>query len=129
MNAKVLVARQAQVVLTESGSLSQQSQSSLEAASALWKRVPTRDASGKRLSDLMIIFPDCDFKQKSQFDQIVDQIQQVLCSYNKVIVFADLNVKLKILWVSFQPIPGMYLEISTAIHARIPQARLVSHRV
>jgi len=100
----------------------------LEQATPLWRRVPTRGASGKPLSDFMMIFPGADFKQKPQFDFVVDQIQQVLYNYHEAIVFADLNVKLKLLWISIHPIPGMCLEISTAINYRIPDSRLVSHR-
>ena len=100
----------------------------LEMATPLWRRVPTRDAAGKPLSDFMMIFPATDFQQKPQFDFIVDQIQQVLYNYHETVVFADLNVKLKLLWVSIHAIPGMCLEISTAINYRIPDSRLVSHR-
>jgi len=101
----------------------------LQQATPLWRRVPTRDAQGKPLSDFMMIFPAVDFQQKPQFDFIVDQIQQVFHYYQESIVFADLNVKLKLLWVSIYAIPGMCLEISTAINYRIPESRLVSHRV
>jgi len=106
-----------------------QAKSPLHQATPLWRRVPTRDAAGKPLSDFMMIFPAVDFQQKPQFDFIVDQIQQVFHYYQESIVFADLNIKLKLLWVSIHAIPGMCLEISTAINYRIPESRLVSHRV
>lgn len=116
------------VALFDGGDITKGVAGQLEAASALWTRVPTRDAEGKPLSDFMMIFPKTDFKHKPQFDLVVDQIQQVLYTYDQVIVFADLNVKLKLLWVSIHAIPGMCLEISTAINYRIPDSRLVSHR-
>jgi len=109
-------------------SKNQSPSNSLEIATPLWSRVPTRDSSGKLLSDFMMIFPSVDFEHKPKFDFIVDEIQQVLHNYDYAVVFADLNVKLKLLWISIHAIPGMCLEISTAINYRIPESRLVSHR-
>lgn len=99
-----------------------------EQAGPLWQRVPTRDRNGKPLSDFMMIFPLLNFTRHSETSLVLDHLQQVLHHYRSYVVFADLNLKLKLLWVSIYPFPGMCLEISTAINQRIPEAKLVSHR-
>jgi hypothetical protein len=44
-----------------------------------------------------------------------------------VVVFAELNLKLSLLWVSVKPIPGIRFQITEALRAAIPEARIVSH--
>jgi hypothetical protein len=51
----------------------------------------------------------------------------VFADYQHVVVFAELNLKLSLLWVSVKPVPGVRFQISEALRALIPEARLVSH--
>jgi len=40
--------------------------------------------------------------------------------------FADLNLRLNLLWVSVQARPGVIAELAASLAQRIPEARLVS---
>lgn len=94
----------------------------------LWKRVPSRDADGNLLSDFMMIIPKLRSKPKAYLQQTIEHIQQVLIQYHEVVIFADLNLKLNVLWVTVKPIPGICLELPTAIQLRVPEALLVAHK-
>jgi len=95
-------------------------------AEPLWNRVPTRDSSGQRLSDFMMLIPKLRQRPTHQIEQVLRELQQVLAFYERSVVFVDLNLKLNLLWVSVKPVPGICLELPTAIQARIPEARLVA---
>ena len=95
-------------------------------AEPLYNRVPTRDITGQRLSDFMMLIPKLRQQPQAKFNQVIQQLQEVLESYQHAIVFADLNLQLNVLWVSVKPIPGICLELPASILARIPEARLVA---
>ncbi len=97
-------------------------------AEPLWKRVPTRNAEGRMLSDFMMIIPKLRESPAEMIQRIVHEIELVLTYYSKQVVFADLNLKINVLWVSVQPIPGIITEVAAAIHHRVPTAKLVAHK-
>ena len=98
----------------------------ITAAEPLWSHVPTTDNNGQRLSDFMILFPKIRNKPQQQIQNVLDQIQEVLEFYRHAVVFADMNLRLNLLWVSVRPVPGICLELPAAIHAASPEARLVA---
>ena len=98
----------------------------ISAAEPLWNHVPTRDTNGQRLSDFMMLIPKLRNKPQSQIQNILELIQEVLEYYFRAEVFADLNLRLNVLWVSVRPVPGICLELPAAIHAKVPEARLVA---
>lgn len=104
------------------------SHASLQPAEPLWKRAPTRDDSGRPYSDFMILLPKLRNKPRPEFVDIVCRIESVLHAYHHAVVFADLNPKLNLLWVTIHPIPGMVLELATAINHLVPEARLVAEQ-
>lgn len=95
-------------------------------AEPLWKRAPTRDERGNMLSDFMMLIPRLSKRSQEQQRSTLDRLQQVLEEYRHVVVFADLNLRLNLLWVSVRPQPGICLELPTAILACVPEARLVA---
>jgi hypothetical protein len=101
----------------------------LEPAEVLWKRVPTRAADGRPLSDFMMILPRLRDRPRAQIVETLTAIGFTLHQYGEVVVFADFNLKLNLLWVSVKPIPGICLELPAAIQARVPEALLVADRV
>ena len=101
----------------------------LDPAEPLWKRVPTYDDKGQRLSDFMMIIPRLAHRPHHYLKRTLNNIQEVLDGYEQVVVFADLNLKLNVLWVSVRPRPGICLELPTAIKARVPEAVLVAQNV
>jgi hypothetical protein len=98
-----------------------------QAAEPLRKRVPAFDEHGNPLSDFMVLFPGLVEKPQHLIQTTIDHIQAVVANFTHVVVFADLNLKLSLLWVSVKPIPGVRFQISEALRTAIPEARLVSH--
>ena len=58
----------------------------------------------------------------------LNALTKVLASYADIVVFADLNMKMSLLWVSIKPVKGMMIEIPTAIIKVVPEAKLISDR-
>lgn len=114
------------LIMKNNGSLRIISHNGISAAEPLWNHVPTRDKDGQRLSDFMMLIPKLRNKPKPQLQSVLERIQDVLEVYQHAVVFADLNLRLNVLWVSVRPIPGICLELPAAILARVPEARLVA---
>jgi hypothetical protein len=102
---------------------------SWEGSEPLWKRVPTRDDDGTRLSDFMMIIPKLRKRPRTYVQRVVEEIQCVLHHYHHVVVFADLNLELNVLWVSIKPVVGMCTEIPAAIKSRVPEALLIAQKL
>ncbi|MFZ0255840.1 MAG: hypothetical protein WAN46_09365 [Gammaproteobacteria bacterium] len=100
----------------------------LEPAEPLWKRAPTHGDDGRPLSDFMMIIPGLREKHRAELMSIVTRVERVLNHYHKAVVFADLNLRLNVLWVTVRPIPRICLDIASAIHFVVPEARLVAHK-
>ncbi len=99
----------------------------VESHRPLYERVPTRDEHGQRLSDFMVLIPGLRDRPAHQMADILGRIQAVLGQYAEV-VFADLNVRLNLLWVSVRPKPGVILEVSGALKFHIPEALLIGDK-
>lgn len=100
----------------------------LEPNTPLWQRVPTKDESGQYLGDFMMVIPGLKHKSKENKKQIINALESVLTSFHETIVFADLNMKMNLLWISIRPVKGMMINIPKAIIASVPEAKLISDR-
>ncbi|WP_296750048.1 hypothetical protein [Thiobacillus sp.] len=100
--------------------------SSLAPGVPLWQIAPTRDPSGKRLTDFMMLIPRLRSRPLVEIERASRDIQTVLALHQDV-VFADLNLKLNLLWVSLRPRQGAISELVAAIRLRVPEAVLVAH--
>ena len=94
----------------------------------MWQVAPTRDSSGRRLTDFMMLVPRLRNRTPAEIERVSRDIQAVLALHQDV-VFADLNLKLNLLWVSLLPRPGAISELTAAIRLRVPEAVLVGHYV
>jgi hypothetical protein len=92
----------------------------------LWQVAPTRDSTGRRLTDFMMLIPRLRSRPPADIERASRDIQSVLALHQDV-VFADLNLKLNLLWVSLRPSPGAISELASAIRLRVPEAVLVAH--
>ena len=101
---------------------------SCEPNTPLWQRVPTKDEDGKYLGDFMMIIPGLKDKSPESRKIILNALTKVLEYYKEIVVFADLNLKMNVLWVSLKPVKGMFSEIPAAIIASVPGAKLISDR-
>ena len=99
----------------------------LHKSQPLWQRVPTRTDSGEYACDFMMLLGRFNQLDTSGQENIVEKLYAVLKYYSDVVLFADLNVKLNLLWVSHRPRPGIGLEVAAMIHEQIPEAKLISH--
>ena len=100
----------------------------LKPNSPLWKRVPTKDESGNYLGDFMIMIPRLKAASSDHQKLTLDKLNAVLNRYQDVVFFADLNLKMNLLWVSVRPVKGVMLDIVTAIIESVPEAKLISDR-
>jgi hypothetical protein len=100
----------------------------LSPSEPLYKRVPARDEQGKSYSDLMMIIPKLGKRPQNEINQRINLISRVLERYQHVVVFADLNLKLNVLWLSYKPVYGLTYELAAAIKTQIPEAVLVSEQ-
>ncbi len=94
----------------------------------LWKRVPSRGDDGRMLSDFMMLIPRLGGRSQHRLQRTLAELQAVLDYYRDVVVFADLNLKLNLLWVSVKPVPGVMLELAAAVKHRVPEAMLVANK-
>lgn len=92
----------------------------------LWKVVPTRDDQGVRLCDFMMIIPKLKSRQPVYVQRAQSHIAEVLSRYAEV-VFANINLELNVLWVSYRYRSGLMLEIVNSIRLQVPEAVLVAH--
>lgn len=99
----------------------------MEPGEPLWKVVPTRDENGKLLSDFMMLIPGLRHRPEHQIQATLDQIHCALVQFQEV-VFANLNLKLNLLWVSVRVRSGITLDIAAAVRSRVPEAVLIGDK-
>ncbi len=92
----------------------------------LYRRAPREDEHGRPLSDFMMIIPRLRDKPQHFIQDTIVRIERVLQAHARHVVFADLNLKLNLLWVSVRPVPGICWELPVAINDQVPEALLVA---
>jgi len=100
----------------------------LQQGGPLWKRAPARGDDGRLLSDFMMLIPGLGRRSAEHVQATVAELQAVFAYYRDFVVFADLNLKLNVLWVSVRPSPGITLELAAAVKHRVPEALLVANK-
>ena len=95
-------------------------------ADPLYKRAPREDEHGKPLSDFMMIIPKLRTKPQHLIQETISRIERVLERHSTTVVFADLNLKLNVLWVVVRPQAGICLNLPAAINNEVPEALLVA---
>tara|TARA_Y100001934_G_scaffold274975_1_gene368453 strand:- start:146 stop:445 length:300 start_codon:yes stop_codon:yes gene_type:complete len=98
----------------------------MEPTEPLYQRVPTRAEDGTLYSDFMVLIPRIRELPEVEMAQRVSGLQAVLGRYRQV-VFADLNVRLNLLWVTVIPERGLIPDLISALRQRVPEVRLVGH--
>ena len=94
-------------------------------AEPLWKMVPTRDENGGPVSDVLMIIPKLKTKPNQHIKDTLANIEFALTQFHKEVLFANVDMKLNTLWVSFKAVPGVYAEIVYALKTNVPEAVLV----
>jgi hypothetical protein len=98
----------------------------MEPTEPLYKRVPTRAEDGTFYSDFMVLIPGMREFPEAEIVQRISGLQAVLSRYRQV-VFADLNIRLNLLWVTVIPERGLIPDLISALRQRVPEVRLVGH--
>ncbi len=97
----------------------------LTPAEPLWKLAPTQDKDGGPVSDLLMIIPKLKTQPESYIKDTLANIEFALKQFNDEILFANLDMKLNTLWVSFKAVPGIYSDIVSTLKNNVPEAKLV----
>ena len=95
-------------------------------AEPLYKRVPQLDEHGKPLSYFMMILPRLRSKPQQFVHETIQKIERILEARSGDVVFADLNLKLNVLWVCVKPAPGICRDLPMEINNQVPEALLVA---
>ncbi len=98
---------------------------SISPAEPLWKLAPTRDENGDPVSDILMIIPKLKHKPKHYIKRTLKDIETTLQQFSNIVLFANMDMKLNTLWVSFKAQPGVLLDIIAAIKLRVPEAIVV----
>lgn len=91
----------------------------------LYERAPAYDENGKPYSDFMMLIPKLNKCSMLELKAKMAGLQAVLVNHPEV-VFADLNLKINVLWVSFKPKIGLIEKICVEMQTKVPEAKLVS---
>ena len=97
----------------------------LNPAEPLWKLAPTRDKEGGPVSDILMIIPKLKTKPEYYIKDTLANIEFSLKQFSNEILFANLDMKLNTLWVSFKAVPGIYVNIVSTLKTNVPEAVLV----
>lgn len=99
----------------------------LQPGNYLWHYAPTHGADGGPVTDFMMLVPGFRRISNTGRELFTAQLQCVFDDFGDQIVFANLNLRLGILWVTVPPQPGLCGEIAAAIQERLPDAKLVGN--
>lgn len=93
----------------------------------LWKVVPKRDAEGKPYCDFMMLAPGLNRRPGAEIEAVMVLVRGVLERFGDAVVFADFNLSMNVLWVSYHHHPGLMPRIVAMLRAKLPMLRLVAH--
>jgi hypothetical protein len=94
-------------------------------AQPLWKLAPTKDKDGGPVSDVLMIIPKLKTRPEHYIKDTLANIEFALKQFSNEVLFANLDMKLNTLWVSFKAVPGIYCEIVSTLKTNVPEAVLV----
>jgi len=97
----------------------------LTPAEPLWKLAPTRDENGGPVSDVLMIIPKLKTRSEQHIKDTLANIEFALKQFNNEILFANMDMKLNTLWVSFKAVPCVYVDIVATLKTNVPEAVLV----
>ncbi len=72
----------------------------------------------------MMLFPGLRERPSAECREVMGRVDGVLKGFPEV-VFADMNLRLNLLWVSVRARPGVILDIACCLKFHVPEALLV----
>lgn len=94
----------------------------------MWSRVPTRDEQGRSLHDFMMLIPRVGRWPELRRQQALQRLSSVMAEFEEQVVFADLNLRLNLLWISMRPHADGCTPLVAAIRLQVPEAVLVANQ-
>ena len=82
--------------------------------------MPTRAEDGSLYIDFMVLIPGMHELPDAEIADRVSGLQTVLGRYRQV-VFADLNIRLNLLWVTLVPERGLIHDLMSALRQKVPE--------
>ena len=101
----------------------------LHPAEPLHRRAPKRDALGRAYGDFMMLVPGLRARPRHVIEATLRELERALAQLGHLVVFADFNLRLNLLWVTVVPGRDIGLRVAAASHARVPEAKLVAAQV
>lgn len=95
-------------------------------AEPLCRRVPARDAAGRAYGDFMMLIPGLRTQPPHVVQATLRELELALGGLAGMVVFADFNLRLNLLWVTVAPGRDIAPRVAAAIQARVPQAKRVA---
>lgn len=95
-------------------------------AEPLHRRAPRRDASGRAYGDFMLLIPGLRERPRHLIEATLRELEVALAQLSSLVVFAEFNLRLNLLWVTVVPGRDVGLRVAAAIRARVPEAKLVA---
>jgi hypothetical protein len=99
--------------------------SELRPAMPLWRVAPTRGNDGRGVADFMMLIPRLAQRSTAERGHVEQAVREVCESYQGQVVFADINYRINVLWISTEPVPGLAQRVARSVRDRVPDALLV----
>lgn len=97
----------------------------LRPAIPLWRVAPTRGDDGRGVADFMMLIPRLAARSALERTHVEQAVREVCESYDGQVVFADINYRINVLWISIAPEPGLACRVARSVRDRVPDALLV----
>lgn len=97
----------------------------LRPAVPLWRVAPTRGDDGRGVADFMMLIPRLGQRPALERGHVEQAVRDVCESYRGQVVFAEINYRINVLWISIEPEPGLARRVARAVRDRVPDALLV----
>jgi len=91
----------------------------------LYQRAPTRCSAGRPVSDLMLLLPGLKQGLEPVVSRVTAELSAILAGFGERVLFAELNLKLGLLWVTVPGEPGLCHEVAQTVRGHLPEARVV----
>ena len=94
------------------------------AGTPLWQHVPTRQGD-QAVSDFLLYIPAFRRRGEHYPDYVAQMVLQVCRALDDKVIFANLDARLGLIWVSIPAEPGVCGRVAAALQVVLPEALLV----
>lgn len=91
----------------------------------LYQRAPTRASAGRPVSDLMLLLPGLKGSLEPVISRVSAELTAVLAGFGDKVLFAELNLKLGLLWITVPGEPGLCHDVAQAVRTQLPETRVI----